>query len=111
MHDAEATTECKMFKLIAVAAGGVLFVVSIGALAFTGQQLTKDAKVGVAEARTIAVKARPGKIVDEELEKELVGGGLRYSFDILAGKDTYEVGVDAQSGAVLENKLDGPNPD
>lgn len=56
------------------------------------------------------MKARPGKIVDEELEKEPGGGGPRYSFDIRAVKDTYEVGVDAQSGAVLE-KLDGPNPD
>jgi uncharacterized membrane protein YkoI len=111
MKDAEATTEGEMLKPIVVAAGGVFLVASIGAQAFTGQQFAKNAKVGIAEARTAAVKARPGKIVDEELEKEPGGGGLRYSFDIRAGKDTYEVGVDAQSGAVLENKLDGPNPD
>src|ERR1700692_2554060 len=106
MNDAEATTECEMLKLIAVAAGGILLVASIGAQAFTGQQFTKDAKVGIAEARTTAVKARPGKIVDEELEKEPGGGGLRYSFDIRTGKDTYEVGV-AQSGGGLGKKTGG----
>jgi uncharacterized membrane protein YkoI len=110
MNQAETTTEGEMSKQIVVAAGGILLVASIGAQAFTGQQFAKDAKVGIAEARTTAVTARPGKIVDE-LEKEPGGGGPRNSFDIRAVKDTYEVGVDAQSGAVLESRLDGPNPD
>ncbi|SOF01827.1 Peptidase propeptide and YPEB domain-containing protein [Burkholderia sp. OK233] len=88
-----------------------LLVASVGAQAFSGQQLAKNAKVGIAEARSIALKAHPGKIVDEELEKEVGGSGLRYSFDIRAGQATQEVGVDAQDGAVLENKLEGPNPD
>ncbi|OYV27610.1 MAG: peptidase M4, partial [Halothiobacillus sp. 20-54-6] len=30
---------------------------------------------------------------------------------IQTGTVTHEVGVDAQSGAVLENKAEGPNPD
>lgn len=88
-----------------------LLVASVGAQAFTGQQFAKDARVGIAEARSIALKAHPGKIVDEELEKEAGGSGLRYSFDIRTGRATQEVGVDAQDGAVLENKLEGPNPD
>ena len=45
----------------------------------------------------------------QELEKEGGGSGLRYSFD-QAGTKTYEVGVDAQTGAVLENKAEGPHP-
>jgi hypothetical protein len=33
-------------------------------------------------------KAHPGKITDEELEKEVSGSSLRYSFDIREGKVT-----------------------
>jgi hypothetical protein len=65
----------------------------------------------VSEARAIALKAHPGKITDEELEKEKGGTGLRYSFDIKRGAVTQEVGVDAQTGRVLENKKEGPHPD
>ncbi|XUM19621.1 PepSY domain-containing protein [Bradyrhizobium oligotrophicum S58] len=84
---------------------------AIGAQAYTGQKLAGDAKIGIAEARSIALKAHPGKITDEELEREDGGSGLRYSFDIRQGKVIQEVGVDAQTGQVLENKKEGPNPD
>jgi uncharacterized membrane protein YkoI len=57
------------------------------------------------------LKAHPSKITDEELEKEAGGTGLRYSFDIKRGKVTQELGVDAQTGKVLENAKEGPNPD
>jgi uncharacterized membrane protein YkoI len=78
---------------------------------FNGENLAKNAKVAMADARAIALKAHPGKITDEELEKEKGGSGLRYSFDIKDAKGTQEVGVDATTGKVLENKLEGPNPD
>ena len=83
------------------------------AQAYTGQELEKDAKISFAQARGIALKAHPGKITDQELEREAGGSGLRYSFDIRnrKGKGTQEVGVDATTGAVLENKTEGPNPD
>ena len=76
-----------------------------------GPRMSKQAKVSITEARAIALKAHPGKIVDEELEKEKGGIGLRYSFDIKRGAVTQEVGVDAQTGKVLENKKEGPHPD
>ncbi len=79
--------------------------------AYTGQDLAKHAKVSIAQARDIALKAHPGKITDEELEKEKGGSGLRYSFDIKRGAVTQEVGVDASTGKVLENKKEGPHPD
>jgi len=44
-------------------------------------------------------------------ENENGGSGLRYSFDIKRRTVTQEVGVDAQSGRVLENKKDGPDSD
>jgi uncharacterized membrane protein YkoI len=50
-------------------------------------------------------------VTDKELEKEPGGSGLRYSFDIVAGGKTYEVGVDAADGKVLENAAEGKNPD
>lgn len=34
----------------------------------------------------------------KELEKEAGCSGLRYSFDIVAGGKTYEVGIDAAEG-------------
>lgn len=79
--------------------------------AYTGEKYAKDAKIGLKEARTIALKAFPGKIVDEELEREKGGSGLRYSFDIKKGKTTQEVGVDAKTGKVLENDAESAHPD
>ena len=81
------------------------------ALAYTGEKLAKDAKIGIAEARAIALNAHPGKITDEELEKEKGGSGLRYSFDIKTATGVQEVGVDAKTGTVLENAREGKNPD
>lgn len=81
------------------------------AFAYKGEKLAKDAKVSIAEARAIALNAHPGKITDEELEKEKGGSGLRYSFDIKTSTGVQEVGVDAKTGAVLENAKEGKNPD
>ena len=61
------------------------------------------AKISMSRARAIALKAYPGKIVKEELERERGGSGLRYSFDMRRGKQWREVGVDAMTGRVLEN--------
>ena len=80
-------------------------------LSFKGHQFAGQAKIGLERARQIALKAYPGKITDEELEKEHGGSGLRYSFDIKKGQLTHEVGVDAKTGKVLENDREGPNPD
>jgi len=99
-------------KMLTVIGMGVLFLAGASSVqAYTGEDLAKQAKVTISEARAIALKAHPGKITDEELEKEAGGSGLRYSFDIRAGKVTQEVGVDAQTGTVLENKAEGADPD
>ncbi|WP_019938719.1 PepSY domain-containing protein [Bordetella sp. FB-8] len=84
------------------------------AQAYTGEKLAVDAKISIEQAQAIALKAQPGIIADEELEQEPGGSGLRYSFDIKNIKDnkvTHEVGVDAKTGKVLENKKEGKNPD
>lgn len=73
--------------------------------------LKAQAKVSMKHAREIALKAYPGKIVKEELEQESGGSGLRYSFDVKSGNATHEVGVDAKTGKVLENSVEGADND
>ncbi|MFA6267392.1 MAG: PepSY domain-containing protein [Pseudolabrys sp.] len=72
--------------------------------------LSSEARITLSEARAIALKAHPGKIMQEELEREGGGSGLRYSFDLKQGKQWREVGVDAITGKVLENVSEGANP-
>jgi uncharacterized membrane protein YkoI len=81
------------------------------AIAYKGEKLAVTAKITLEQATEIAIKARPGKITDKELEREKGGSGLRYSFDVLSKGLTYEVGVDAQTGTVLENGREGAHPD
>ena len=81
------------------------------ALAYTGQSLARHAHVSMARASAIALHVRPGRITDRELEREPGGSGLRYSFDVVAHGVTYEVGVDARTGRVLENQREGSHPD
>ena len=78
---------------------------------FAGSNLLPQAKITLAQARSTALAARPGQITDQELENERGGTGLRYSFDIKSKGKTFEVGVDARTGKVLENDREGPNPD
>lgn len=96
---------------LALIAASALVVTATGSTAmtkpasatFTGHELSGGAKLSLNQARAIALKARKGKIVDQELEKEAGGSGLRYAFDVKSGAKTYEVGVDALTGKVLEN--------
>ena len=97
--------------LLAATAMAAHAAVPQGAASYTGQELAGGAKITIAQAQATALKTRAGKITDRELEKEAGGSGLRYSFDIKARGKTYEVGVDAMTGKVLENKAEGKNPD
>lgn len=97
---------------VTAAACAGLVASTTGAFAYSGEQLFgHQARITLDQARAIAVKARPGQITDQELEKEGGGSGLRFSFDVKSKGKTYEVGVDAKTGKVLENKAEGPNPD
>ena len=102
-----------MRKVIFVSAVALLLGtgVAVAAKPFVGAKLMPMAKVTLAQARATALKAHPGVITDQELEKEAGGTGLRYSFDIKNKGKTFEVGVDGRTGKVLENKAEGPNPD
>ena len=101
------TTKKHVMSLLGLA----LTVAAANAFAYTGQKFAGEAKISLERARAIALKAHPGRITDEELEREKGGSGLRYSFDIRHGKVTQEVGVDARTGNLLENAPEGPNAD
>jgi uncharacterized membrane protein YkoI len=101
----------RIFAKTGVLTGALLIAAPSGALAYAGQELEKNAKIDMQQASAIALKARPGEITDRELEREGGGSGLRYSFDVKSRGITYEVGVDAVSGKVLENAKEGPHPD
>jgi len=92
---------------------GILIATLLSGTAFAldGEKYLNDASVQPADARAKALKAFPGKIVSEELEKESGGSGLRYSFVIRQDATKHEVGIDAKTGAVLENAVEGENPD
>lgn len=99
------------FRILSLVASAALLT-SGTAFAYPGSQYASQAKVNVAKARSIALKAVPGgKISDMELEKESGGSGLRYSFDVKIHATTREVGVDAETGRVLENSVEGANSD
>lgn len=83
------------------------------AFAYTGESMEKSAAISIDKAKSIALATEPGRIADTELEMESGGSGLRYSFDVKpkSGGATHEIGIDANTGAVLENSVDGSNPD
>ncbi len=77
------------------------FILGIGNLTANAQ--TK--KIGMAKARTIALKRASGKIQSAELEREK--GKLVYSFDIRTSEGKIrEVWVDAHTGKVLSVKTE-----
>jgi uncharacterized membrane protein YkoI len=98
-------------RLGAFGVTALLLSAAAPAFAYTGKELAPQAKVTIDQARAIALKAQPGQVADEELEREDGGSGLRYSFDIKTSQGTQEVGVDAASGKVLEDSKEGSNPD
>jgi uncharacterized membrane protein YkoI len=115
-YDASVNIYQRKFQLLSISIVGMtsitaLAMFSIPAFALNGAQYLGQAKLSVKQARQIAVSAYPGKIASEELEKESGGSGLRYSFVIVNKNARHEVGVDARTGKVLENSVEGTNPD
>jgi uncharacterized membrane protein YkoI len=86
-----------------IAASGLIALVASGSAAVAAKAPTP--KISEAQARTIALKLAPGKITDSEYEKE--GGGWRWSFDIQQKGHIQEIGIDGQTGKVVENKSEG----
>lgn len=62
-------------------------------------------RISMVAAKAMALKLAPGKIISSEYEKE--GGGWRYSFDIQQTGHVQEIGIDGQTGKIVENKNEG----
>lgn len=62
-------------------------------------------KISKARATAMALKLAPGKITDAEYEHE--GGVWRWSFDIQQKGHVQEIGIDGQTGKIVENKSEG----
>lgn len=62
-------------------------------------------RITMSAAKSMALKLAPGKIISSEYEKE--GGIWRYSFDIQQAGHVQEIGIDGQTGKVVENKSEG----
>jgi uncharacterized membrane protein YkoI len=90
-----------MRKLVAVL--GALAMVGGGTAALAAR--APQPKISKAQAEAIALKVAPGKITDAEYENE--GGGWRWSFDIQQTGHIQEIGIDGQTGRVVENKSEG----
>jgi uncharacterized cupredoxin-like copper-binding protein len=89
------------------------FLTALATLVFSAILLPASAakthahpKVSMAQAKAIAKKTVPGKFKSSELENE--NGKSIYSFDIQAKDGLHEVNIDANSGEVLENKIETP---
>ena len=96
---------------LAAAAGACAFAAPRADEARASEAAQREAVLSRADAEQIALRARAGQIKEWELEREAGGSGLRYSFVITMTDGDYEVGVDARTGAILENIREGPNPD
>ena len=64
------------------------------------------AKISMAAATKTALAKEPGKVKSSELETE--NGILVYSFDIQTKAGIHEVQVDANTGAIVSDKVESP---
>ena len=81
---------------------------SIAALAVASAAVAAKAPhpaISMAQARATALRLAPGRIISSEYEKE--GGAWRYSFDIQQRNHVQEIGIDGQTGQIVENKSEG----
>lgn len=62
-------------------------------------------RISKTSAQAKALKIAPGTIISGEYERE--GHGWRWSFDIQQNGHVQEIGIDAVTGAVVENKSEG----
>lgn len=97
-----------MKKFFTIFATIALATAAIGVEAATSDSVIRQVGIAMPQAREIALKARRGEIMSEQIETREGGSGMRYTFNINTGEVTYEVGVDASTGAILVNGVEPP---
>lgn len=93
-------------KKISVLSGILLFllgpVMPTWALFESDRELSNKSTVSMVEAIKTAEQARPGRTVEANIGKD--DGGVVYKIEIIDGKSSYKVYVDAVTGKVHEIK-------
>jgi uncharacterized membrane protein YkoI len=101
---ATITRSCKMKTMGTLSAIAAAAILSTTAFAAAPSKAPKPL-ISMARAKAMALHLAPGKIISSEYEKE--GGIWRYSFDIQQKNNVQEIGIDARTGKVVENKSEG----
>lgn len=91
-----------MKKLLTTGLAATAMIAASAAVAAT---TAPKPRISMANARAMALKLAPGKIISSEYEKE--GGIWRYSFDIQQRGHVQEIGIDGRTGKIVENKSEG----
>ena len=94
-----------MFKRTQIIAMIAALGVGTTAIAAAPAQKGPAPKISMQQARAMALKLAPGKVISSEYEKE--GGIWRYSFDIQQRGNVQEIGIDGRTGKIVENKSEG----
>lgn len=94
-----------MFKRTQIIAMIAALGVGTTAIAAAPAQKAPAPKISMQQARAMALKLAPGKVISSEYEKE--GGIWRYSFDIQQRGNVQEIGIDGRTGKIVENKSEG----
>ncbi|RIA45774.1 peptidase YpeB-like protein [Hephaestia caeni] len=82
----------------------ILAILPVAALGASLAIAASPGKLTKAQAQAIALRVAPGKVAKAEYEKE--DGAWRYSFDIRQGKRIHEIGVDPNTGKIIENSFE-----
>ena len=91
-----------MFKSLHLFAA--ICLIGSGSVAIASSK-ARAPRISMAQAKSIALKLAPGKILSSEYEKEK--GAWRYSFDIQQRGHVQEVGIDGETGKIVENGSEG----
>ena len=90
-----------MKKVIVLIGLAVILVSTVGpvwALSESDQELSEMATVSMVDAIKVAVQARPGKAVEVHMGKD--NGRVVYKVEIVDGRKTHKVYVDAMTGKI-----------
>lgn len=75
------------------------------------RRVSPTSQDGAGASALSALKAYPGNIISEELERSLAAASCATHLLLSDQKARHEVGVDAKTGTVLENCVEGKTSD
>ena len=92
------------YKVAALLVAGLFAAGTVQAKPTAPGKSAAHSGLNIAQARAIALRAAPGRVISAEYEKE--AGIWRYSFDIQQKGNVQEIGI-TKAGKIIENKSEG----